>query len=411
MIALRCQFGLNGLNFFTAAMQTAFGPFFAVYLTQQGWSQTNIGVALSVGTAAALAFQLPGGWIVDAIHVKRLATALALLLLAISTLLVIAFPRHGPVLVAQVVHSFASCLVTPAIAALTLVVCGHGAFSERLGVNGRYASLGAAFSAAVLGASAHYLSERLIFEVAAAMVVPALASLILFRSGDRVTAEREGHSAILHPRERRRRRHRPWHALVEGPLHVFAGCAVLFHLANAAMLPLALNELTRRGERFGLAVSAAIIVPQVVVAVCSPLAGRLAERFGRKPVLLLGFAALPIRGLLFASMPDALPLVAFQVLDGISASVFGLMVPLIAADVTRRSGYLNLAIGWLGLASSAGAIASTSLAGWLADRFGAPVAFLALTMVGVAALAAVRLMMPETRPGKPLTGMPAVVAA
>ncbi len=409
MLALRCQLGLNLLNFFIAAMQTAFGPFFAVYLTQEGWNQTSIGVALSVGTAAGLLFQLPGGWMVDAIHLKRLATALALSLLAISSLLVIAFPDRALVLTAQVVHSFASSLITPAIAALTLVICGHGAYSERLGINGRYASLGAAFAAAVLGAFAHFLSERAIFEVAAAIALPALASLLLIRSSDRVDAD--NHPAILHPRERRRRRHRPWQCLAEGPLQIFGGCVVLFHLANAAALPLALNELTRRTGHSGFVVSAAIIVPQAVVVIFAPMVGRLAERLGRRPMLLLGFAALPLRNLLFVGMPDALPLVAIQVLDGISGAVFGLMLPLIAADVTRRSGYLNLAIGWLGLASGVGAIASTAVAGWMADRFGAPAAFFGLTCAGVAALAAVWMLMPETRPGKPLTGRPAVVTA
>jgi MFS family permease len=84
MIPLRCQLGLNGLNFFSAAMQTAFGPFFTVYLTQQGWSQVDVGLALSIGTLAALVFQLPAGWVVDTIHLKRLSTAIALVLLAIA---------------------------------------------------------------------------------------------------------------------------------------------------------------------------------------------------------------------------------------------------------------------------------------------------------------------------------------
>jgi MFS family permease len=77
-------------------------------------------------------------------------------------------------------------------------------------------------------------------------------------------------------------------------------------------------------------------------------------------------------------------------------------MPLIAADVTRQSGYLNLAIGSLGLAAGLGATASTTLAGWIADTFGAPVAFLFLSLIGLASVAAIWLAMPETRPMPPL---------
>jgi MFS family permease len=176
------------------------------------------------------------------------------------------------------------------------------------------------------------------------------------------------------------------------------------------MLPLALNELSKRVGASGLVVSAALIVPQVVVAACSPWAGRLAQRIGRKPVLLFGFAALPLRGLLFVASPDAIPLVVIQALDGVSATVFGLTMPLIAADLTRRTGYLNLAIAALGLAAGLGATASTTVAGWVADTLGAPAAFFGLALVGLAALATVWRMMPETRPGRPFTGRPAVAA-
>jgi predicted MFS family arabinose efflux permease len=186
---------------------------------------------------------------------------------------------------------------------------------------------------------------------------------------------------------------------------------MLFYLANAAMLPLALNELAKRDGPSGFVVSAAIIVPQVVVALCSPWVGRLAQSMGRKPILLLGFAALPLRGLLFVAVPDAVPLVAIQLLDGVSATVFGLTMPLIAADLTQRNGYLNLAMGSFLLAAGLGATASTTAAGWLADEFGASVAFLGLALIGAVALLLVWRLMPETRPGKPLTQRPATVAA
>ncbi len=117
-------------------------------------------------------------------------------------------------------------------------------------------------------------------------------------------------------------------------------------------------------------------------------------------MLLVGFAAVPLRAALFAFLPGALPLTALQALAGVSAAVFGLMLPLIAADLTTRTGYLNLSIGALGLASGLGATCSTAIAGWIGDRFGDPVTFLALAAVGAAAVLLLWVAMPETRPAE-----------
>jgi MFS family permease len=399
MLPLRCALALNALNLFIAAVQTGFGPFFSVYLTEQGWTQVDIGFALSIGTASVLVLQLPSGALVDAIHHKRFANGLGLLLLGASALMLVADPMPGPVSAAQVVHALGSCIMTPAIAALTLALCGHAGFSEQLGVNARYASIGNALAAALLGALAYYVSNRAVFIATAALVLPALATLPMFRASDRVADE--DHPALLHPRERRRRDQQPWHIFSEPALHTFAVAAVLFQFANAAMLPLALNELTKRIGHSGFVVSAAIIVPQIVVAVFSPWVGRMAQRVGRRPILLIGFAALPLRGLLFIDLPDALPLVAIQVFDGVSAAVFGLMVPLVAADLTQRTGFLNFAINSLALAGGLGATLSTTAAGWVADTLGAPAAFFGLGLVGFAALMVIWIMMPETRPDRP----------
>jgi MFS family permease len=395
MSSLRVTGGLNGLNVLVGAIQTAFGPFFSVYLTQQGWSQVDIGVALSLGTAAAFLLQVPAGALVDAIDLKRIAVAVPLLLTAVSAAMVVAAPTHASVLTARMLQASAGCLLTPAVAALTLNICGHRLFSERLGTNSRYASLGSAFAAAALGGVAYAVSERAVFLVTALLAIPALATLMTIRHADRVV---DDHPATLPPRSRKLRGHRPWHLFYNPALYVFAACVALFHFANAAMLPLALNGLTMRIGRTGLIVSAAIIVPQAVVVAASPLAGRLAQRFGRKPILLFALAALALRGLLFAGNPGAIPLVAIQALDGISGAVFGLAIPLIAADITHRTGYMNLAIGWFGLSASLGATMSTTTAGWLADSFGSSIAFLALALIGLGALGLVWRMLPETRP-------------
>jgi MFS family permease len=391
---MRSRLGLNSLNFLTAAIQAGFGPFIAVWLTQNGWSLEAIGIALGIGTFAQLIAQMPGGWLVDHIPHKRYATAGALIGLGGAALMLVLLPSRVSVWGAEVTHSVASAVMTPAIAALTLKMCGHDSFGSRLGVNVRYAALGAAGSAALLGLAASITSSQSVFLVTAAMVIPALGALLLIHPADAVDPEGD-HPALLHPKERE---HPSWSIFRQPALHLFALAMVLFQLANAGLLPAALNNLAQHGEAEGFIVSASIIVPQIVVALFSPWAGRLAEQIGRRPVLLAGFAAVPLRALLFATLPGAIPTVAMQALDGVSAAVVGLMLPLIAADVTKESGYLNFAIGSLGLASALGAMFSTSLAGLVAARFGDPAAFVCLGAFGAAGLALLAFAMPETRP-------------
>ncbi|GJE17498.1 putative MFS-type transporter [Methylobacterium marchantiae] len=392
-VSVKSRRGLDAFAFFVANLQTGFGPFLAVYFTQAQWTQSDIGFALTVGSLVSLLGQVPGGAFVDAVRSRRFAAGLSVVAISLSAFALAMWPSFLIVLLAMAAHSAASCILTPAIAAISIGLVGHHRAGERLGRNASFSALGNAVAAALMGACGYYLSNDAVFYLTAFLMVPTLIALSFIRPGAVPVQGRRAEEPEARPKEGALK------AIVTNrALLCFAACMTLFFLANAAMLPLVGSMLTLRASETATAlIAACIVVPQVVLAISGPAVGRAAEKWGRRPLLLIGFAALPIRGLLFAYTDSPELLVAIQVFDGISAAVFGVMVPLVVSDVTRGTGRFNLALGAVGTAMGIGAALSTSLAGIMADHLGSHSAFLGLAIVGLAGFALLALIMPETR--------------
>jgi MFS family permease len=389
------QRGLDWFIFFLADVQTGFGPFVAVYLTTQKWTQVEIGFVLSIGGMIGLLGQMPGGAIVDAARSERLMAGLAVATIGGSALAYALWPIFPVVAAAATLHALASCVLGPAIAAISLGLVGPLAIGERLGRNARFASLGNGSAAALMGACGYLLSSRSVFLVTFILAIPTL--LALSRIREREIDVAQCHGAVM--------RETPdteatsvFHLIRQRPLLIFAGSVLLFQLANAAMLPLMAGVVTTRSSQWApVLIAACIIVPQAIVALASPSVGRKAQVWGRRPLLLMAFAALAIRGLLFATVRDPYLLVAVQVFDGITAAVLSVMIPLVVADVAFGSGHFNLAQGIVGTATGIGASLSTVLAGYVSDRFGSGVAFMGLAAIAALGLVMIWLVMPETR--------------
>jgi predicted MFS family arabinose efflux permease len=280
--------------------------------------------------------------------------------------------------------------------AISLGLVGHAAIGERLGRNARFASVGNGLAAAVMGACGYLLSARAVFFVTVLLPVPALLALRSISPGEIDPEQAHGakprQPAVKPPI-------RAGELMYNRPLLIFAGCLLLFHLANGAMLPLMGSVVTMRSAQWAtLLIAACIVVPQLVVAALSPWFGLQAQIWGRRPLLLIGFAALPIRGILFAVVSNPLLLVIVQLLDGITAAVFAVMVPLVIADLTRGTGRFNLGQGIVGTATGVGASLSATFAGYMIDRFGSAPAFAGLAAIALAGLIVLWFMMPETKP-------------
>jgi predicted MFS family arabinose efflux permease len=387
--------GLDWFIFFLADVQTGFGPFVAVYLTTQKWTQVEIGFVLSIGGIVALIGQMPGGAIVDAAKSERLVAGLAVAAIGVSALGYVVWPILPIVIAAATLHAAASCVLGPAIAAISLGLVGPLAIGERFGRNARFASLGNGVAAAVMGTCGYLLSSGSVFLVTFVLAIPTLLALARIREREIDPARAHGSVSREAPDAKATR---VVDLVRQRPLLIFAASILLLQLANGAMLPLMAGVVTTRSSRWApVLIAACIIVPQAIVALSSPSVGRKAQQWGRRPLLLMGFAALAIRGVLFATVSDPYLLVAVQVFDGVTAAVFSVMIPLIVADVAFGSGHFNFAQGIVGTATGIGASLSTVLAGYVSDKFGSSVAFSGLAAVAATGLALIWFVMPETR--------------
>jgi MFS family permease len=383
--------GLDYFNLFVANVQTGFGPFIAVYLSGQSWTQTSIGVALSVGTVCSMVSQVPAGAVVDAISNKTRVAAFSVLVFTASALMFAIYPIPLLVYLAEVLHGISSCTLGPAIAAMSLALAGPFRMAVRLGRNARYSAVGNGVGAALMGACGQYLSERGVFYLTAALTLPALVTLLPLRRFSQA-------QSVAQTAGSEQPKARVMKVLADRRLLVFCGCAMLFTFANAPLLMLISGTLTARGSNPSLLIGACIVLPQIIVALASPAVGRFADRYGRRLVLIIGFLMLPMRALVFSTTSNSALVIGVQVLDGIAGAGFGILVPLVVSDVAARSGHFNLSLGAVGFAIGIGGTLSTSAAGWVADHFGMRHAFYFLASVGLAAVLLAVFAMPETRP-------------
>ena len=388
---------LDGVNFFVGGALAGFGPYVTVFLGEQDWRQEDIGFVLTLGGIAGLATQYPAGELLDAAQSKRLVLGLGISAVGLSALMMGLWPTYAVVLIALLLQGTTGGFIGLAIPAVSLGLVGQPALAERLGRNQRFQSAGSLVAAGLMGALGYVLSNRIIFFAAALLVVPALIALTRMRSAEVDFGRSVGISDRREPTaSTRARRAMLW---TDRSLLAFATCLFLFQMANASILPLIGGTLSHSyvGRYASLAMSVLVVVPQVLVVLAAPWIGRQAQHWGRRPLLLVGFGVLPVRTLLLTLTTDPVLVVAAQLLDGISATVLGVLQPLIIADLTGRTGRFNLAQGFVGTFSGIGASLSTTLSGLIAGHFGLTAGFVAITAIALLALLVAWGLLPETR--------------
>jgi MFS family permease len=389
---------LDAVNFLLADVRGALGPYLNVFLvTQQHWSQSEVGLVTTVGGLLGLLIQTPIGAAIDETRAKRGAIILALGVLAIGAIIIFAMPSFWPVAIANSLMAIVGDVFGPAVAALTLGLYARKQLARRMGRNSAFDHAGNVAIAVIAGAVGYAFSQRAVFLLVPVFAVLAAAAVLSIPSAaidhDRARdLNHEGHAA---------------ETLVSSagygvlfrsrPLVIFGLCVMLFHLANAALLPLVGQKLAAAYPKEATAMmSACIIAAQLVMLPIALLVGRTADTWGRKPLFLAGFAILPIRAVLYTFSNNSFWLIGVQVLDGVGAGIFGTLTPLVIADIMRGTGRFNLAQGAVATVQGIGASLSGLIAGVIVDHFGYSVTFLTLGAAAAVALVVFAIGMPET---------------
>ncbi|OXS21183.1 MFS transporter [Pseudomonas fluorescens] len=393
---LRNTLSLDSLNFFLADVRDGLGPYLAIYLLAvHKWDPASIGVVMTLAGIAALLTQGPAGALIDRTRSKRAVIAVAALLVTGSCVLLPFVSSFSLVALTQAASAVAASVFAPAISAISLGITGPRAFTRRTGRNETFNHAGNAVAALLAGGLAYLFGPVVVFYLMAFM---ALASIVAVSCVSAAAIDHEVARGFDPAHHHDHEQPSGIKVLLSNrPLLLFAICCALFHLANAAMLPLVSQKLSQINLHMATPLtSACIVAAQVVMVPMAWLVGSKADVWGRKPLLILGFVILPIRGVLYTLSNDPYWLVAVQMLDGIGAGIFGALFPVIVKDLTQGTGRFNVSLGALSTVFGLGAALSNSLAGFVVQQAGYNAAFLTLAGVAAVALTLLWLAMPET---------------
>jgi MFS family permease len=394
----RSQYGLDWFNFFLSDVLNGVDSFLTAYLTGIGWGPQRIGFALSASSFTTMLSQIPMGALVDSVRNKKTLIAIGVIIVPITALIFALWPSFWPVVIGEIILGVVEPLFCPAISAISLSLVGQTCLGRRIGRNQAFGAAGNVVSAVAMGLLGYYVSTQSIFFFVAGVSVPTLISLACVRQ-----------SEISYERSRSAGKTETgmivigfWQLVLQiirdRRLLIFFSCVILFHFGNASMLPTMVQMLARdRSPGASSAfMSACVVVTQLVSALLAAWVGRLADVWGRKPLLLVGWAAVPLRGFVCVLTRNPILLVAVEILDGIAAAIYAVVIVLVVADLAHGTGRFNLLLGALSVSSGIGYTLSNSINGTIVEHYGFNYGFMALSTFGTAGYILLRIAMPET---------------
>ena len=383
----RSRRALEALNFCMADMQAGIGPFLGVFLQQRGWTTGAIGTVLTTGGIAGMALTAPAGAFIDSTRHKRLVVVMTGICTVAASFLLLLSQSTFVVTASQIVTAIAGAAIGPAVAGITLGIVRQQGFNAQNGRNQAFNHAGNMAGAGLSGYLGWRFGMPAIFYLAALFGVLAIISVLSIPSNEidhraaRGLERASGDTADDKAAGLR--------VLIDNkPLLILATALAFFHLGNGAMLPLYGLAVVGAGQGDPAVFTATtVVVAQAVMIVASIVAMRLAAGRGYWLVMLMSFAALPVRGLIAGTVIRHWGVWPVQALDGIGAGLQSVAVPGLVACLLSGSGRVNVGQGAVMTVQGVGASLSPALGGWIAQLLGYRVAFFVLGSFALVSLA------------------------
>ena len=396
-----CSIGaLDRVNLSLGDVRDVFEPYLAIFLTaDRHLNPAQVGIALSTTSMVGILAQTPLGAVIDASSDKRRLIAIATLTFAISYMVIVHFPAFLAVIAAQGMIGISAVIVGPAVAATSLGLVGKEHLENRVGRNEALNHTGNVIAAIVAGILGQFVGRVWIFYFFVILCILTIFSVFQIRKKDIDNTQARGDEGENTERASMKDLlSDAYGGLRLRTLIIFASSVILFYLANAALLPLVSQELTGGKQNApSLYVSGAVIVAQLIMIPVAAWAGTTANEWGRKPLILIAFAAVLIRAFLYTLSRNPWFLMSVQVFDGIASGIFTVLVVVIVADLTEGTGRFNLAQGAINTMIGIGAALSNLGSGFLVKAAGYHIAFMTLAAIAAIGLGWFWLAMPETK--------------
>jgi MFS family permease len=382
MLPTRDRVALYAVNFFMADMEAGMGPFLGVLLQSRGWSTGAIGGVITLGAVVGMLSVTPAGAVVDATTHKRACVIVAGLSAVAAAAVILTSGKFWVIAAAQAVMCISGATIAPALIGITLGLVGQARFNSQNGRNQAYNHAGNMAGAAIAGLLGWHFGYAAVFWLAAGFAAVTIVAVLAIPAG-RINH----HLARGDMLSGDEPRVKPVRVLLRSrPLLAVAAAVTLFHLGNAAMLPLYGLAVVAKNANPFTTVASTVVIAQAVMIPAALAAMRIAEAHGYWPAILIAFTALPVRALIASHVITTWGVIPVQVLDGVGAGILSVAVPGLVARILNGTGHINIGQGAVMAAQGLGGALSPVLGGLVAQTFGFSAAFAMLGGLSIGSL-------------------------